>query len=73
MLPGLYKGMHLLKAGNFQEKTSYLCINQAVARYSAVTFFFASDYINYQTAMQLAGFLGQRIYLVSNYLGIDCT
>lgn len=73
MLPGLYQGTHLLKAGNFQEKTGYLCINQAIAKDCAVTFFLVSDYINYQTAMQLAGFLGQRIYLVSNYLGIDCT
>lgn len=25
MAPGLYKGMHLIKAGNFSEKTGYLC------------------------------------------------
>ncbi|MCG6136728.1 MAG: SagB/ThcOx family dehydrogenase [Nostoc sp. LLA-1] len=73
MSPGLYKGTHLLKSGNFSEKTGYLCVNQAIARDCAVTFFFVSDYINYQTAMQLAGFLGQKIYLVSNYLNIDCS
>ncbi|WP_414545126.1 nitroreductase family protein [Nostoc sp. CCY0012] len=73
MSPGLYKGTHLLKYGNFSEKTGYLCVNQAIARDCAVTFFFVSDYINYQTAMQLAGFLGQKIYLVSNYLNIDCS
>jgi hypothetical protein len=71
--PGLYKGMHLIKAGNFSEKTGYLCINQAIARDSAVTLFLVSDYINYQTAMQIAGFLGQRVYLVSNYWGIHCS
>ncbi len=71
--PGLYQGTHLLKAGNFGERTGYLCVNQAIARDGAVTLFFVSNYINYQTAMQLAGFLGQRIYLVSNYLGIDCS
>jgi SagB-type dehydrogenase family enzyme len=73
MTPGLYKGKHLIKAGNFREKTGYLCINQAIARDSAVTLFFVSDYINYQTAMQIAGFLGQRVYLVSNFWGIHCS
>ena len=30
-----------------------------------------SDYLSYQTAMQLAGFVGQGVYLFSNYWGID--
>ncbi|MCC5665681.1 SagB/ThcOx family dehydrogenase [Nostoc sp. CHAB 5784] len=73
MTPGLYKGTYLVKTGNFTEKTGYLCINQAIAKDSAVTLFFVSDYLNYQTAMQIAGFLGQRLYLTSNYLGIQCS
>ncbi|MEH2173530.1 nitroreductase family protein [Nostoc sp.] len=73
MTPGLYRGTHLVKTGNFSEKTGYLCINQAIARDGAVTLFFVSDYLNYQTAMQIAGFLGQRLYLTSNYLGIHCS
>ncbi|MEH2323307.1 MAG: nitroreductase family protein [Nostoc sp.] len=73
MTPGLYKGTYLVKTGNFSEKTGYLCINQAIARDSAVTLFFVSDYLNYQTAMQIAGFVGQRLYLTSNYLGIQCS
>lgn len=73
MTPGLYKGTYLVKTGNFSEKTGYLCINQAIARDSAVTLFFVSDYLNYQTAMQIAGFLGQKLYLTSNYLGISCS
>ncbi|MHC5761437.1 SagB/ThcOx family dehydrogenase [Nostoc sp.] len=73
MTPGLYKGTHLVKTGNFSEKTGYLCINQAIAKDGAVTLFFVSDYLNYQTAMQIAGFLGQRLYLTSNYLGIQCS
>lgn len=73
MTPGLYKGTYLVKTGNFSEKTGYLCINQAIAKDSAVTLFFVSDYLNYQTAMQVAGFLGQRLYLTSNYLGIQCS
>ncbi|MCC5617086.1 SagB/ThcOx family dehydrogenase [Nostoc sp. CHAB 5836] len=73
MTPGLYRGTHLIKTGNFSENTGYLCINQAIARDGAVTLFFVSDYLNYQTAMQIAGFLGQRLYLTSNYLGIQCS
>ncbi|MEH1846375.1 MAG: SagB/ThcOx family dehydrogenase [Nostoc sp.] len=73
MIPGLYKGTYLVKTGNFSEKTGYLCINQAIAKDSAVTLFFVSDYLNYQTAMQIAGFIGQRLYLTSNYLGIQCS
>ncbi|MBN4002251.1 nitroreductase family protein [Nostoc sp. LPT] len=73
MTPGLYRGTHLVKTGNFSEKTGYLCINQAIARDGAVTLFFVSDYLNYQTAMQIAGFIGQRLYLTSNYLGIHCS
>ncbi|MEH2383329.1 MAG: nitroreductase family protein [Nostoc sp.] len=73
MTSGLYKGTYLVKTGNFSEKTGYLCINQAIAKDSAVTLFFVSDYLNYQTAMQIAGFIGQRLYLTSNYLGIQCS
>ena len=73
MTPGLYKGTYLVKTGNFSEKTGYLCINQAIARDGAVTLFLVSDYLNYQTAMQIVGFLGQRLYLTSNYLGIQCS
>jgi SagB-type dehydrogenase family enzyme len=73
MSPGLYKGTHLIKPGNFSEQTGYLCINQGIARDGAVTLFFVSNYINYQTAMQIAGFLGQRVYLFSNYWGIQCS
>ena len=35
--PGLYKNTHLIKAGNFREKTGYLYINQAIVRDCAVT------------------------------------
>ncbi|MBH8573773.1 SagB/ThcOx family dehydrogenase [Nostocaceae cyanobacterium CENA369] len=73
MSPGLYKDKHLLKAGDFSEQTGYLCINQVIAKDCAVTLFFVSDYTNYQTAMQIAGFLGQRVYLGSNYMGIQCS
>jgi hypothetical protein len=70
---GLYKNEQLIRAGDLSEKASYLCINQAIARDSGVTLFFVSDYQNYQTAVQLAGFIGQRLYLVSEYLGLSCS
>jgi SagB-type dehydrogenase family enzyme len=73
MSPGLYKGKHLVKLGNFSEKVAQLCINQAIVRDSSVTLFFVSNYTNYQTALQIAGFLGHRVYLSSNYLGIQCS
>ncbi|NES99402.1 MAG: SagB/ThcOx family dehydrogenase [Sphaerospermopsis sp. SIO1G1] len=73
MIPGIYNGRNLIQAGEFLEKTGYLCVNQALAKDCAVTLFFVSDYQNYQTALQLAGFIGQRVYLFSNYWGIDCS
>ncbi len=51
----------------------YLYVNQALARDSAVTLFFVSEYSNYQTAVQIAGFLGHRVYLFSNYTSIHCS
>ncbi|WP_353932351.1 SagB/ThcOx family dehydrogenase [Okeanomitos corallinicola TIOX110] len=73
IIPGIYNGRNLIQSGEFPEKTGYLCINQALAKDCAVTLFFVSDYKNYQTALQLAGFIGQRVYLFSNYWGIDCS
>lgn len=73
MEPGLYERTHLLKTGNFSEKAGYLCVNQAIGRDSAVTLFFVSAYRNYPTALQLAGLLGQRLYLASQYLSIGCS
>lgn len=73
MEAGIYRGTELVKAGDFSERTGYLCVEQRIARDSAVTLFIVSDYRNYQTASQLAGVIGQRLYLASNYRGIDCT
>ncbi|MDJ0796061.1 MAG: nitroreductase family protein [Calothrix sp. MO_167.B12] len=73
MATGLYKGSRLIKEGDFCDKIGYLCVNQAIARDSAVTLFLVSAYQNYQTAMQIAGFIGHRVYLISNYLGIGCS
>ena len=73
MESGLYRELRLLKSGDFSEQAKYLCVNQALARDSAITLFLTSTYSNYQTAMQTAGWIGQRLYLISNYLGIGCS
>jgi hypothetical protein len=73
MTTDLYRNDRVLKLGDFSDRAYYLCVNQAIARDSAITLFFVSEYKNYQTALQLAGFIGQRLYLVSEYLGLSCT
>ena len=71
--PGLYQETRLLKSGDYSKKAKYLCLNQALARDSAVTLFLTATYSNYQTAMQTAGWIGHRLYLISNSLGIGCS
>lgn len=73
MEAGLYRDLELIKGGDFSQKAGYLCVEQRIGSDSAVTFFIVSAYQNYQTASQLAGFIGQRLYLASNYRGISCT
>jgi SagB-type dehydrogenase family enzyme len=70
---GVYLEQRLLKAGDFSDHVGYLCINQAVVRDSAVAFLFTANYGNYQHALQIAGWLGQKIYLMSQYLNIGCS
>ena len=70
---GLYQENHLLKSGDYSKKAKYLCLNQALAGDSAVTLFLTATYSNYQTAMQAAGWIGHRLYLISNSLGISCS
>ncbi|MEO1069906.1 MAG: nitroreductase family protein, partial [Cyanobacteria bacterium J06638_6] len=73
LVPGLYRGEELLQGGDFSAKADYLCVDQRIAGDGAVTFFLAAHPQNYQTAMQLAGVLGQRLYLASTYAAIPCT
>ncbi|MEO1095646.1 MAG: SagB family peptide dehydrogenase [Cyanobacteria bacterium J06638_28] len=73
MTPGIYRGVELLKAGDFAAKVAYLCVDQRVAGDGAVTWFLAAKGQNYQTVSQLAGLLGQRLYLASQYYGVACT
>lgn len=70
---GVFKDTEYLKEGDFITKAGYLCLEQALGRDSAVTFFLTSKSANYQAMYQKAGILGHRIYLASNYLGIGCS
>ncbi|MEM1238814.1 MAG: nitroreductase family protein [Cyanobacteria bacterium P01_H01_bin.26] len=73
LAPGLYRGEKLLRGGDFSAKAAYLCVDQRIAGDGAVTFFLAAHPQNYQTAMQVAGVLGQRLYLISTYYEVACT
>lgn len=73
MASGIYRGMKLLKAGDFSAKVAYLCVDQRVAGDGAVTWFLAANGQNYQTVSQLAGLVGQRVYLASQYHAMACT
>ncbi|MEL6400014.1 MAG: nitroreductase family protein [Cyanobacteria bacterium J06626_4] len=73
LAPGIYRDGALLQDGDFSAKAAYLCVNQRIAGDGAVTFFLAAHPQNYQTAMQMAGVLGQRLYLASTYYDVACT
>ena len=73
LTPGIYHGEERLQDGDFSAKVAYLCVNQRIAGDGAVTFFLVAYPQHYQTAMQIAGVLGQRLYLASTYYDIACT
>lgn len=70
---GLYLDGTCLKEGDFRQEAGYLCLEQALGRQSAVTFFLTTSSNNYQSAYQKAGIIGNRLYLASEYLKIGCS
>jgi len=70
---GLYLDGKCLKEGDFRQVAGYLCLEQALGRQSAVTFFLTTSSKNYQSAYQKAGIIGHRLYLASEYLKIGCS
>lgn len=71
---GLYHKGQLLKNSDFSKRAGYLCLEQyALGTDGAMTFFLLSSAKNYQALYQKAGILGQRLYIVSNYLEIGCS
>jgi nitroreductase len=78
MQPGVYRVLSAetsacQKVGQFQAQTGHLCLEQAIARDSAIVFFMASPDPNYGIALQQAGIVGQRIYLAATALNLGCS
>jgi len=74
MWQGVWKEGVYVKSGNFARKAGYLCLEQALGEQSGVTFFLVGkDDQNYQAMVQKAGIIGQRLYLISEYLGFGCS
>lgn len=67
-----YHRKRLVKTSQFGDMVRDLCVNQVLTKDSAATLCFVFNYKNYQTAIQIAGFVEQRMYLFSNYLVIHC-
>lgn len=70
---GLYIDGKLLIEGDFSQKSGYLCLEQSLAKDSAVTFFLTGASKNYQPLYQKAGIIGHRCYIASSYLQIGCS
>jgi len=71
---GLYKNGILQKAGDFQERSLYLSLEQKLGGMSAVTFYFTSSKVEkYQKTTILSGFIAHIIYLRCELLGIGCS
>lgn len=71
---GLYKNGAYLKYGDFAQKAGYLSLEQySLSRQGAVAFFLTSKAKNYQALYQKAGIIGQRLYVVAQYMQIGCS
>ncbi len=71
---GLYHNGKLLKNEELSQKAGYLCLEQySLGTAGAMTFFLLSTVKNYQSLYQKAGIIGQRLYVVSNYLDMGCS
>jgi len=71
---GLYKNGLLQKAGDFQERSKYLSLEQKLGGMSAVTFYFTSSEVEkYQKMTILSGFIAHIIYLRCELLGVGCS
>jgi len=71
---GLYYNGELLKNQDLSQKAGYLCLEQySLVTAGAMTFFLLSKAKNYQAFYQKAGIMGQRLYMVAEYLDIGCS
>ena len=71
---GLYHNKELLNNKDLSQRAGYLCLEQySLAQNGAMTFFLLSTAQNYQALYQKAGIIGQRLYMVAEYLDIGCS
>ena len=71
---GLYKNGEYLAYGDFSKKAGYLSLEQySLAQKGAIAFFLTSNGKNYQALYQKAGIIGQRLYIIAQYLEIGCS
>ncbi|BBG66185.1 hypothetical protein NNO_1482 [Hydrogenimonas sp.] len=73
MQKGVWHDGKIVKEGDFSERAGYLCLEQRLGSYSAVTLFLLSNGCNYRALYQKAGTIGHRAYLASEYLGLGCS
>ena len=71
---GLYKDGAYLEYGDFARKAGYLSLEQyTLSQQGAVAFFLTSKAKNYQALYQKAGIIGQRLYVVAQYMDVGCS
>jgi len=71
---GLHHNTKLLENADLSQKAGYLCLEQySLGTAGAMTFFLLSTAKNYQALYQKAGIIGQRLYIVAEYLDIGCS
>jgi nitroreductase len=74
MPSGVYKNATLLKAGDFSQKTGYLCLEQYhLCADGVMTLFMVASKGNYRALCQKAGIIGQRLYLAADYVGLGAS
>lgn len=71
---GLYKDGKYIEYGDFAKQAGYLSLEQySLSQQGAVAFFLTSKGKNYQALYQKAGIIGQRLYVIAQYLDIGCS
>lgn len=71
---GLYKNVDLLKESDFNQKATFLGLNQKLSGLSAFTLFFtAKESPNYFYTYILTGLIAQILYLKTTSLNLSCS
>ncbi|PHS34672.1 MAG: dehydrogenase [Sulfurovum sp.] len=71
---GLCKDGKYIEYGDFAKQAGYLSLEQySLSQQGAVAFFLTSKGKNYQALYQKAGIIGQRLYVIAQYLDIGCS